>query len=108
MQVRRTRARRVDSVHVTVSVPITIRCECGVATPAALGDHVTCACGREYDTRDVIPPAAPMVPATTPAAISTIDSPGPDGTAESLAAPPPITTIVVALCSTAYRKRPCS
>ena len=62
----------------------------------------------EYDTSEVIPPAAPTVPATTPAAISTIDSPGPDGTAESLAAPPPITTIVVALCSTAYRKRPCS
>ena len=53
MQVRRTRGRRVDSFHVTVSVPITIRCECGVATPATLGDRVTCACGREYDTADV-------------------------------------------------------
>jgi len=44
-----------------MSVPITIRCECGVATPAALGDHVTCACGREYDTRDV--PAGDAAPA---------------------------------------------
>jgi hypothetical protein len=36
-----------------MSVPITIRCECGVETPATMGDHVTCACGREYDTKDV-------------------------------------------------------
>jgi hypothetical protein len=33
-----------------VRVPITIRCDCGVETPATLGEHVTCACGREYDT----------------------------------------------------------
>jgi hypothetical protein len=33
-----------------VRVPITIRCDCGVETPATMGEHVTCTCGREYDT----------------------------------------------------------
>jgi len=36
-----------------MSVPITIRCECGVETAATLGEHVTCACGRRYDTAEL-------------------------------------------------------
>lgn len=47
-----TPRRRVDS-PAPVAVPITIRCECGVETPAKLGDRVTCACGREYATNDI-------------------------------------------------------
>jgi hypothetical protein len=38
-----------------VAVPITIRCECGVETPATLGQRVTCSCGREYATGDIDP-----------------------------------------------------
>jgi hypothetical protein len=35
------------------SVPITVRCECGVETPALAGEVVTCACGRRYDTGEL-------------------------------------------------------
>jgi hypothetical protein len=38
---------------VPTSVPITVRCECGVETPAMAGDVVTCTCGRRYDTREL-------------------------------------------------------
>jgi hypothetical protein len=31
-------------------IPITIRCECGETRSVDLGDRVTCACGRHYDT----------------------------------------------------------
>jgi hypothetical protein len=33
-----------------MSVPLTIRCECGHTAEARLGERVTCVCGREYDT----------------------------------------------------------
>jgi hypothetical protein len=38
-----------------VAIPITIRCECGETHSAELGETVTCACGRRYDT-STIPP----------------------------------------------------
>ena len=31
-----------------MSLPITIRCECGVESAATLGERVVCPCGREY------------------------------------------------------------
>jgi hypothetical protein len=40
-------------VRAPTSVPITVRCECGVETPATAGEVVTCACGRRYDTREL-------------------------------------------------------
>jgi hypothetical protein len=33
-----------------MTVPITIRCECGAETPASLGASVRCTCGRRYET----------------------------------------------------------
>ena len=33
-----------------MTIPITVKCECGVVTKAMLGDSVTCACGRSYET----------------------------------------------------------
>lgn len=33
-----------------MSIPITIRCECGEVNKADFGDVVTCSCGRRYDT----------------------------------------------------------
>lgn len=36
-----------------MSLPITVRCECGETVSAELGDIVTCACGRRYDTTSI-------------------------------------------------------
>jgi hypothetical protein len=33
-----------------MSIPITVRCECGETHSADLGDTVECSCGRRYDT----------------------------------------------------------
>jgi hypothetical protein len=33
-----------------VTIPITVKCECGVVTKAMLGEAVTCTCGRAYET----------------------------------------------------------
>jgi hypothetical protein len=33
-----------------MSVPLTVRCECGHASETRLGERVTCQCGREFDT----------------------------------------------------------
>jgi hypothetical protein len=33
-----------------MSVPLTVRCECGHTVDSRLGERVTCDCGREYDT----------------------------------------------------------
>ena len=38
-----------------MSIPITIRCECGEVHSARLGDPVDCGCGRHYDT-STLPP----------------------------------------------------
>jgi hypothetical protein len=36
-----------------VSIPITVRCECGETHSAKLGDVVECSCGRRYDTSQI-------------------------------------------------------
>lgn len=33
-----------------MSIPITVRCECGETHSARLGDTVECSCGRRYET----------------------------------------------------------
>ena len=33
-----------------MSIPLTVRCECGETLSVTLGDQVTCACARRYDT----------------------------------------------------------
>jgi len=38
-----------------VSIPLTIRCECGQTHKARLGQTVRCECGRVYDTSDLPP-----------------------------------------------------
>jgi hypothetical protein len=32
-------------------IPVTVRCDCGIATAALSGDVVRCSCGRTIDTR---------------------------------------------------------
>jgi hypothetical protein len=36
-----------------MSVPLTVRCECGHTSEARLGQRITCVCGREYDTSQI-------------------------------------------------------
>lgn len=36
-----------------MSIPLTIRCECGEALSAEAGEAVTCTCGRRYDTSTI-------------------------------------------------------
>jgi hypothetical protein len=36
-----------------VSIPITVRCECGETHSAKLGEIVECSCGRRYDTSGI-------------------------------------------------------
>jgi hypothetical protein len=36
-----------------MSIPLTVRCECGETLSVILGDQVTCACARRYDTSSV-------------------------------------------------------
>jgi hypothetical protein len=38
-----------------MSVPITVRCECGETVSVDLGEEVTCSCGRRYDTSKLEP-----------------------------------------------------
>jgi len=38
-----------------MSIPLTVRCECGEVLSVTLGDQVTCACGRRYDTSSMPP-----------------------------------------------------
>lgn len=38
-----------------MSIPITVRCECGEAHSLDLGDVVECSCGRHYDTSTIAP-----------------------------------------------------
>lgn len=33
-----------------MSIPLTIRCECGETLSVTLGSQATCSCGRRYDT----------------------------------------------------------
>ena len=33
-----------------MSIPLTVRCDCGETLSVTLGDQITCACGRRYDT----------------------------------------------------------
>ena len=37
----------------SMSVPLTVRCECGHTSETRLGERVTCVCGREYDTSQI-------------------------------------------------------
>jgi hypothetical protein len=36
-----------------MTVPLTVRCECGHVSETRLGERVTCVCGREYDTSSI-------------------------------------------------------
>lgn len=36
-----------------MSVPLTVRCDCGHTSEARLGERVTCVCGRQYDTSQI-------------------------------------------------------
>jgi hypothetical protein len=36
-----------------MSIPLTVRCECGEVLPAKAGETVTCRCGRRYDTSTI-------------------------------------------------------
>jgi hypothetical protein len=36
-----------------VSIPLTLRCECGEILSATAGEAVTCACGRRYETSSI-------------------------------------------------------
>jgi hypothetical protein len=36
-----------------MSIPLTLRCECGETLSANAGEAVTCTCGRRYDTSTV-------------------------------------------------------
>jgi hypothetical protein len=36
-----------------MSIPLTIRCECGAVLPAKAGETVACTCGRNYDTSTI-------------------------------------------------------
>ncbi|HSE82055.1 MAG TPA: hypothetical protein VLA87_10290 [Gaiellaceae bacterium] len=47
-----------------MSIPVTLRCECGEAHQATVGETVTCTCGRRYDTSSLSGPAVARVRAT--------------------------------------------
>jgi hypothetical protein len=36
-----------------MSIPLTVRCECGEVLSAKAGEAVTCTCGRRYDTANI-------------------------------------------------------
>jgi hypothetical protein len=38
-----------------VTIPITVKCECGETNSSKLGDSVECACGRRYETSTLAP-----------------------------------------------------
>ena len=37
----------------SMSVPLTVRCDCGHTSEARLGEQITCVCGRRYDTSQI-------------------------------------------------------
>lgn len=47
-----------------MSIPLTLRCECGEVLSAKAGETVTCACGRRYDTSTIPGPSVARVQAT--------------------------------------------
>jgi hypothetical protein len=47
-----------------MSIPLTIRCECGAVLPAKAGETVTCSCGRRYDTSNIPSSSVARVRAT--------------------------------------------
>ena len=47
-----------------MSIPVTLRCECGEALSAKVGETVICTCGRRYDTSSLSGPAVARVRAT--------------------------------------------
>jgi hypothetical protein len=44
-----------------VAIPITVKCECGEAHKANLGDAVECSCGRRYDTSAIPESTYPQI-----------------------------------------------
>jgi hypothetical protein len=47
-----------------MSIPLTIRCECGEVLSAKAGEAVNCTCGRSYDTATIPGPSLARVRAT--------------------------------------------
>jgi len=47
-----------------MSIPLTLRCECGETLSANAGETVTCTCGRRYDTSTIPGPSVARVRAT--------------------------------------------
>jgi hypothetical protein len=47
-----------------MSIPLTLRCECGEVLTARAGDTVSCPCGRRYDTSTIPGPSLARVRAT--------------------------------------------
>ena len=47
-----------------MSIPVTLRCECGNVLYAKVGESVTCTCGRRYDTSSLSGPTVARVRAT--------------------------------------------
>lgn len=47
-----------------MSIPLTVRCECGEVLSADAGEVVTCTCGRRYDTSTLPGPSVAHVKAT--------------------------------------------
>lgn len=47
-----------------MSIPLTLRCECGEVLSTQSGETVTCACGRRYDTSTLPGPSVAHVKAT--------------------------------------------
>jgi hypothetical protein len=47
-----------------MSIPLTLRCECGEVLSADAGETVVCTCGRRYDTSSLPGPSIAHVKAT--------------------------------------------
>ena len=47
-----------------MSIPLTLRCECGEVLSADAGETVACTCGRRYDTSTLPGPSIAHVKAT--------------------------------------------
>lgn len=47
-----------------MSIPLTLRCECGEVLSAEAGETVACTCGRRYDTSRIPGPSVARVRAT--------------------------------------------
>lgn len=47
-----------------MSIPLTLRCECGETLSADAGESVICTCGRRYDTSTIPGPSVAKVRAT--------------------------------------------